>query len=244
MWPRPSPALPAATAESVRGEIEVVNACLALEGYEEAAERLRKVRCAACRPVQVQVQLVGDATHMVHRCSVCTSDHLSPLELQPLPSAADGLPSLQGAFRLLNLHTTIPPNPTPALQVVDSPYQVQLVGGAGPLQASALQTMLNDIRGAAESHQQAQMRWVAWHGVVLDRNRRSETWQQHEIPPSLDSAFLHSAIHAHLHMPQYCTPSLPACLSCCSVRRRQGLDGERVLFRAGQVMRHKRYGYR
>lgn len=39
----PPPAFPASAAESVRAQVEVVNACLALEQYEEAAELLHKV---------------------------------------------------------------------------------------------------------------------------------------------------------------------------------------------------------
>ncbi|PRW50954.1 F-box only 21-like [Chlorella sorokiniana] len=134
------------TAESMRAEIEVVNACLALEQYEQAAELLRKVGMDMWGLWMLPVVQVP-AWCSVEQC--------------------------EQAAELLR-------------KITDSPYQVQLVGGAGPLQASALQTMLADIQQAAESHQQAQMR----------------------------------------------------------VRRRQGPDAERVLFRAGQVMRHKRYHYR
>ena len=44
------------------------------------------------------------------------------------------------------------------MQVIESPYQLQLVGGGGPLHASALQTMLKEIEEAAEAHTQAKMR--------------------------------------------------------------------------------------
>lgn len=119
--------------------------------------------------------------------------------------------------------------------MTDSPYQVQLVGGAGPLQASALQTMLNDIQGAAASHQQAQMRCV-WEKAACGRV---------PLPPA---ACLSLAVAPCLPAVHGCPP--PAAHArrfawpLCSVRRRQGAEGERVLFRAGQVMRHRRYHYR
>ena len=131
-------------------------------------------------------------------------------------------------------------------QVTTGPYQLALAGGGGALQASALQNMLADIQQAAESHTQAQMRWAA------GARRVSVACGQ------LERHFA-CASYITASWPQYTSSGKPCCCivsharrrhspaTQCSVRRRQGGGSEgpsSLLFRVGQVMRHKRYHYR